>query len=83
MTMVNMLEAKTRLSQLVEAIESGVEDEIIIARNGKPAVRLVPLSLGVRQPRRLGVAKGLYEAPADPFEYDAEVETLFGLDADD
>ena len=37
MTTVNMLEAKTRLSQLVSAVESGAEDEIIIARDGKPA----------------------------------------------
>lgn len=79
MTMVNMLEAKTRLSQLVEAIESGSEKEIIIARNGKPAVRLVALNAPPRKPRPLGVAKGLYEAPADPFVYDDEVLKLFGL----
>ena len=34
MTTVNMLDAKTRLSQLVEAVESGAEAEILIARNG-------------------------------------------------
>lgn len=83
MTVVNMLEAKTRLSQLVEAVESGAEDEIIIARNGRPAVRLVPLNLETRKPRRLGVARGLYEAPSDPFEYDDEVLKLFGLDSND
>ncbi len=36
MTKVNMLEAKTHLSRLVEAIESGAEKEVVIARNGKP-----------------------------------------------
>jgi antitoxin (DNA-binding transcriptional repressor) of toxin-antitoxin stability system len=44
MTTVNMLEAKTHLSRLVEAIESGAETEIIIARNGKPAARLTALA---------------------------------------
>ncbi len=44
MTTVNMLEAKTHLSRLVEAIESGAETEIIIARNGKAAARLTPLA---------------------------------------
>lgn len=82
MSIVNMLEAKTRLSQLVEAVESGAEDEIIIARNGKPAVRLVPLTTKVRQPIKIGLAKGLFKAPADPFAQDDEVLALFGLDQD-
>ena len=43
MTTVNMLEAKTSLSKLVEAVESGAETEIIIARNGKPAAKLVSI----------------------------------------
>lgn len=35
--MVNMLEAKTHLSRLVEAIESREQSEVVIARNGRPA----------------------------------------------
>lgn len=57
MPVVNMLEAKTQLSKLVEAVESGAETEIIIARNGKPAARLVPVA-EERQPRRLGLHDG-------------------------
>ena len=37
---VNIYEAKTRLSQLVDRAEAG--EEIIIARGGRPAARLVP-----------------------------------------
>ena len=37
-----MHEAKTRLSQLVERAEAG--EEIVIARNGTPVVRLVPVA---------------------------------------
>ncbi len=37
-----MHEAKTKLSQLVERAESG--EEIVIARNGKPVARLVPVT---------------------------------------
>ena len=44
MPTVNMLEAKTNLSRLVESVESGAETEIVIARNGKPAARLVPIA---------------------------------------
>ncbi|OEO29928.1 hypothetical protein VW23_023610 [Devosia insulae DS-56] len=50
-----MLEAKTNLSKLVDAVESGRETEIILARNGKPVARIVP----IEQPeRRLGIAEG-------------------------
>ena len=44
MSTVNMLDAKTQLSKLVSAVESGEEKEIIIARNGKPAAKLVPIN---------------------------------------
>jgi prevent-host-death family protein len=37
---VNIYDAKTRLSQLVGRAEAG--EEIIIARDGRPAARLVP-----------------------------------------
>jgi antitoxin (DNA-binding transcriptional repressor) of toxin-antitoxin stability system len=40
---VNMLEAKTHLSRLVEAIETGAENEVVIARNGGPVARLTGL----------------------------------------
>ena len=39
---IGMHEAKTKLSQLVERAESG--EDIVIARNGKPAVRLIPVA---------------------------------------
>lgn len=53
---VNIYEAKTHFSRLVEAAEGG--EEIIIARNGKPCVRLVPIS---RQPQKieLGFLRGM------------------------
>ena len=37
---VNIHEAKTHLSHLLEQVERG--EEIVIARNGKPVARLVP-----------------------------------------
>lgn len=62
MTKVNMLEAKSNLSKLVEAVESGAEAEIIIARNGKPAARLVPLETpAVDVSKRLGIAEGEFD----------------------
>lgn len=76
MTTVNIFEAKSNLSRLVELVESGAEAEIIIARNGKPAARLAPLTLAPAGPR-IGAAKGLFETPAPDLELEAEVAALF------
>ncbi len=75
MESVNMLEAKSTLSRLVEAIEAGRESEIIIARNGRPAARLVPID-PTRAGHRLGVAKGLFEVPDDIDAHNDEVARL-------
>ena len=40
MLQVNILEAKTDLSKLIKLIESGKEDSVIIARYGKPVVKM-------------------------------------------
>lgn len=77
MTTVNMLDAKTRLSQLVEAVESGAEAEILIARNGRPAARLVSLSKAASPRPQLGVARGRFVAPLDPAADDEAVAALF------
>ena len=62
MPIINMLEAKTNLSRLVEAVESGAESEIVIARNGKPAARLVPIATKPDVSKRLGLLQGKYPA---------------------
>jgi prevent-host-death family protein len=77
MSTVNMHDAKTQLSKLVEAVESGEVEEVIIARNGRPAARLTAISPKARTDRRIGLAKGLFVAPADPQADDAEVAALF------
>lgn len=73
---VNMLQAKSTLSRLVEAVELGQEAEILIARNGRPVARLVPLQASDKAPR-IGVAKGLFEVPDDIDAHNDEVAQLF------
>lgn len=75
MTIVNMLDAKTQLSRLVEAVESGAEAEIIIARNGRPAARLVPVARAIPG-QRIGIAKGKFEAPDPDDETDEAVAAM-------
>ena len=76
MNSINMLQAKSNLSRLVEAIEQGREREIVIARNGRPAAKLVPIS-GMPAERRIGVARGLFEVPEDIDAHNAEVSRQF------
>lgn len=76
MEIVNMLEAKSSLSRLVDAIETGREREIILARNGRPAARLVPIDT-LPSGIRIGVAKGAFEVPDDIDAHNDEVARLF------
>jgi prevent-host-death family protein len=77
MPTVNMLAAKTHLSKLVDRLESGLETEIIIARNGRPAARLVPLRLGGAG-QRVGIAKGKYIVPDNIDDDNELIADLFG-----
>lgn len=73
---VNMLEAKSTLSRLVQAVEEGREAEVVIARNGRPVARLVPIEKAPAA-RRLGVARGRFEVPASIDAHQADVAALF------
>ncbi len=59
---INLYEAKTQLSRLVDRAADG--EEIIIAKGGKPMARLVPLA-GRKQPRRPGGGRGKVWVAAD------------------
>ena len=75
---VNMLDAKTSLSKLVHDLETGGAREFIIARNGRPAARLVPLHpVGVDRRLRIGVAKGRFTVPDDIDKHADSVAKLF------
>jgi len=78
MRTINMFEAKSSLSRLVEAVESGEESEIIIARNGKPAARIVPLKTKTAG-QRLGVAAGKFVVPESIDEDNDLIAEMFGV----
>jgi prevent-host-death family protein len=59
---INMHDAKTKLSELVAAAERG--EDVVIARNGTPAVRLVAINAEFA-PVRLGVLAGEIELGSD------------------
>jgi len=74
---VNIHEARTHLSRLVERAEAG--EEILIARAGRPAARLVPVS--AKGERTLGTLRGRirigddFDDPLPP-----EIAAAFGCD---
>ena len=58
---VNVAEAKAKLSQLLAAVDAG--EEVIIARNGVPAARLMPVT---EKGLRLGILKGVVSPDSIP-----------------
>jgi prevent-host-death family protein len=71
---VNIHEAKTHLSKLLERVVLG--EEVIIAKAGTPVAKLVPVNSKKRE-FRFGSAKGEFVVPDDFNEPDPEIEELF------
>lgn len=78
MVTVNIHEAKTQLSKLVEQVVQG--ETLVIARAGKPLVKVTALS-APPAPRRLGFLAGEIAVP-DDFDRmgEAEIAALFGVE---
>ena len=75
MKIVNIREAKTHLSRLVEAAAKG--EPFTIAKAGKPLVKVVPLDAPAA-PRRLDFMRGAFTVPDDFDTMDPEeIEKLF------
>jgi len=73
---VNIYEAKTQLSKLVERAAAG--EEIVIARGGRPMARLVPLQPPGAQ-RPVGAYRGTMWIAPDFDELPDEVAAAFGI----
>ncbi len=78
---VNIYEAKTRLSQLLDQAVAG--DEVVIARNGRPLARLVPVTAAITR-RHRGAWKGRGRiAPDFDATPDDVIEMFYGDGTDD
>jgi prevent-host-death family protein len=77
---VNLHDAKTHLSRYVDQALAG--EEVVIARAGRPLVRLVPIEAHL-PPRRLGFLAGAGRIDADlKRDFEDEINAMFGLDAE-
>ena len=74
MRIVNMHEAKSQLSKLVEQVLAG--EEIIIAKAGKPIAKIIPYK-PKPEPRKLGGYENEIYIPPDFDETDEEIVKLF------
>jgi antitoxin (DNA-binding transcriptional repressor) of toxin-antitoxin stability system len=72
MIQVNIHEAKTRLSELLEQVQNG--EEIIIAKAGKPIAKLGKLE---KKPRQPGFLPAKYRIGQEFFDADSEIAALF------
>jgi len=72
---VNIHQAKTHLSRLLERVAMG--EEVVIAKAGKPVAKLVPIRPATRK-FKLGSAKGEFVVPDDFNDpLPKEIEDLF------
>jgi prevent-host-death family protein len=71
---VNIHEAKTHLSRLIERVETG--EDIVIARAGRPVARLIPYRARTN-PRVPGQWRGLIEIAPDFDKTDESVLDVF------
>lgn len=78
MRQVNVHEAKTQLSALLEEVEGG--DRVVIGRAGKPVAVLIPYKEATRR-RRLGLFAGQAKMSADFDELPADIAAALGMDA--
>lgn len=74
---VNIHEAKSQLSRLLEEVERG--ERVVIARAGEPVAVLVPYKTAVRR-RRLGLFAGEATMHADFDELPADIAAAFGAE---
>ena len=76
METVNIYDAKTRLSQLVDTAAGG--QDVVVARNGKPLVRITRLQ-AAKPAITLGLLKGRLVVPED-FDALLPAEVLAGFE---
>lgn len=73
----NIYEAKTHLSRLIQKTLEG--EEVIIAKSGKPLVKLVPADSEKRKVK-FGLLKGKIKIAEDFNEFGPELQKIFQMD---
>ena len=78
MCQMNVLEAKTNFSKIIAMLERKEEKEVIVARAGKPVVRITWIEQEDVS-KRIGIAEGKFTVPDDFDECNDEIARMFGI----
>ena len=78
MCQMNVLEAKTNFSKIIAMLERKEEKEVIVARAGKPVVKIIWIEQEDVS-KRIGIAKGKFTIPDDIDECNDEIARMFGI----
>jgi len=76
----NIYEAKTHLSRLIQKSLEG--EEVIIAKSGKPLVKLIP-AVEAKKRVKFGLLKGQIRIAEDFDEFGPELQQIFNMDDQD
>lgn len=76
---VDIREAEERLYELIDMIEKGEEEKIVITRRGKAVAEIVPYEVDVIL-RKIGDAQGKLRTHLDINRYNEEIARIFGED---
>jgi antitoxin (DNA-binding transcriptional repressor) of toxin-antitoxin stability system len=76
---MNVLEAKTNFSKIIALLERKEENEVIVARAGKPVVKIVLYEEPKSFDQIFGIAAGKFTVPDDFDEPDDEIARMFGM----
>ena len=79
MCKIDILEAKTNFSKIIGILERKEESEVIVARAGKPVVKIVLYEDPIDVSKRIGVAEDKFVIPEDFDEPDDEIARMFGM----
>ena len=72
---LNLYEAKTNFSRIIQLLIDGKEDSVIVKKNGKPVAQLMPITQ--KQSKRIGIAKKEMEG------FDISMEEFDAIPIDD
>ena len=79
MCQMNVLEAKTNFSKIIAMLENHDEKEVIVAKAGKPVVKIVLYTQQKTFDQIFGIAKGKFKVPDDIDECNDEIARMFGI----
>ena len=79
MCQMNVLEAKTNFSKIIAILERKEESEVIVAKAGKPVVKITLYNELEDVSKRIGIAKGKFVVPDDIDECNDEIAKMFGV----